>query len=120
MKVNCTKESIHSFLKCKVDELENGVVAGCSWSLKKIDKIRRKMGKFDVLIIEEISTTRASLFVALDVILRLVFNETTPFGGKTVTNPFSFISLSACMHNVLTAEPLVNHPYSAPSLLCHS
>jgi hypothetical protein len=84
MKVHCKKESIHSFLKCRIDELTTTSVASGNWSQQKIDTLRQTMNDFDVLIIEEVSTTSASLWVGCDVMLRRIFNKDKSFGGKTV------------------------------------
>lgn len=84
MKVLCPKESIHSFLNCGIKDLTNETVANQNFPTAKLDALRKSMGEFDVLIIEEVSTTSAVLFVGLDGFLRKLFDQNKPFGGKTV------------------------------------
>ena len=84
MKVLCPKMSIHAFLHCGIADLSDAGVAAQAWSQDKVDRLRVEMGQFEVLFIDEVSTTAASNFVGLDALLRRVFDSTKPFGGKTV------------------------------------
>ena len=65
MKVLCPKTSIHAFLHCGIRDLTDTAVGGQQWQAAKIDRLRAEMGDFDVLIIDELSTTAVSAIRSL-------------------------------------------------------
>ena len=107
MKVLCPKTSIHAFLHCGIRDLTDTAVGGQQWQAAKIDRLRAEMGDFDVLIIDELSTTAAAHLVGLDGILRRVFDMSRPFGGKTVHS-------LARPSRQLRLHPDRSHPLSHP------
>lgn len=84
--VPCQKTTIHNLLNGSGKSLspENICLLIKHITWKGILEIRQKLENCSIIIMDEVSCTNNTLFVALDVILRQAFDEDKPFGGKTV------------------------------------
>lgn len=114
MKVLCPKTSIHAFLHCGIRDLTDTAVGGQQWQAAKIDRLRAEMGDFDVLIIDELSTTAAAHLVGLDGILRRVFDMSRPFGGKTV-HPLPHLSRQ--LRLIFDRSHPLSHPFGIKTVV---
>lgn len=81
MKVTCEKHSIHSFLGMSIDELQPERVAKMDIKSRKLRKLKDRLEGLGALFVDEISTTASQLLLALDTVLRRIFNPDEPFGG---------------------------------------
>ena len=109
MKVSCPKESIHTFLGCSISDLTDEAVANQIWSMAKIARLKLELGEFTLLIVEELSTTAPALLVALDALLRKVYDSDLPFGGKSVRRRPPHRTVIMFLHSTIT-EKVMSFP----------
>ena len=81
MKVTCEKHSIHSFLGMSIDDLQPERVAKMDIKSRKLRKLKDRLEGLGALFMDEISTSAPQLLLALDTVLRRIFNPDEPFGG---------------------------------------
>jgi hypothetical protein len=83
MVVECPKTSLHGLLHSNPTSLTAATVVSGAALTGHVGQVRDHMEGYQVLLVDEISTTALFLFVALDMFLRAAFDESKPFGGKT-------------------------------------
>ena len=83
--VSCHKSSIHNLLGGNQNTISSNFLQTlCDRRWPKIEEVCLKIGKCKVIILDEVSVTNTTLFVAMDMILRQAFNENKPFAGLSI------------------------------------
>jgi hypothetical protein len=108
MVVECPKTSLHGLLHSNPTSLTAATVVSGAALTGHVGQVRDHMEGYQVLLVDEISTTALFLFVALDMFLRAAFDESKPFGGKTVILLGDFCQLPPMVPPTTLAEALVS------------
>jgi hypothetical protein len=108
MVVECPKTSLHGLLHSNPTSLTAATVVSGAALTGHVGQVRDHMEGYQVLLVDEISTTALFLFVALDMFLRAAFDESKPFGGKTAILLGDFCQLPPMVPPTTLAEALVS------------
>jgi hypothetical protein len=114
MKISCPKSSIHGMLGQNISSVSAAKLAGhITIQMKKT--IRDNIGDASIIIIDEISTVSALLFYAIDRVLQQAFDNTSPFGGKSIVMLGDFKQIAPCGEKTI-AEVLTSEYTCQPNL----
>ena len=109
MQVKCEKSTIHSLLRAGFSSLTPEMLHANNWPIEiNVQAFKTAYEDVEVFIVDEVSTLTSSLFVALETMLRMAFDRTKSFGGKSVILLGDFCQISP-IKNTSLAGVLVSY-----------